>query len=308
MNDKSKKNPNETNESLPGIEELDESLHPFVNKSKKGESKEEEPLVDDIYGVDLGDDPEEKSEELDEEEESEEIDDEEEESEETDEDEDEDEDEEETLKSKDDRVPIKKLMKEKAKNKSLLRRLEALEEKFESDEASRLKSTLLKKYEEAGHDTDLVRDLLDDVTKLISINKRDTSEDKIMDDIEDLSTDDLFSDALDYSDQIIQRITDFKKAGVKLSVEDAYFSIVGKSKIKSKIKDKSIRDAATKRLKSKQTSTRKTNPEKDTGHKTSNTYGLSKKDIKNFQKLKQMQPNAGWTLSKYARYTTRSDD
>ena len=124
--------------------------------------------------------------------------------------------------------------------------------------------------------------------------------DSIIDDeIKDLSEDDFFSDALNYSDKIKQKINLAKKLGEELSVEEAYLLAVG---TKSKIRDYNRKKGIIENIKNQRNGPKSSaNVASNNGAEIKGSNSLSEDDAKALKLLQQNQPDAGWDVKKYKK-------
>ena len=207
-----------------------------------------------------------------------------------------------------DTVPLKTHLSMKAELKALKKQNLELAEKFESVAVSNTQATLAKKYEEMGLDVEIASSIASDIAKLTHKGDADSKfEDNITQELDDLSNDDLFYDAIDYKGQVIKRIRDFKKKGITLSVEDALLNIIGTTNIKSRMKSTKTKQQAKNRLKMKRNGTKSKKPStssRDVGKPPKN-YGLDSDDMKAYRELQKAQPWAKWTMKKYAAMKTK---
>lgn len=204
--------------------------------------------------------------------------------------------------TKKDKVSIKKFMKEKSKNRELRKRVQELEDRNLEIEEKETIEDIVTELADEGLDEAIARKLAKRLVGTSRGRDRDNKfESRIVEDLEDLAeSDSLFDDALDYKIPIIKRIRTYKTRGIDLDVEDAYMSVVGKDKIKSKIKTADTREKSRKRLKNKREGVTKTkHASKDTKSSPVN-YGLDADDRKALKELQRAQPDAKWTAKKYS--------
>ena len=156
------------------------------------------------------------------------------------------------------------------------------------------------RYIEAGYDEGLADMLAEDLANIREIGtaKKKYDEDDILDDeIKDLSrTDEYFADAVQYSGDIKEKINEFKKKGVDLTVEDA-FALVSNNRRKNK----EYYENSTQReiIRNKNSGNGQTNVPTANGTKPDTRYKLDSDDRKALAELQKIQPEANWTPEKY---------
>jgi len=216
--------------------------------------------------------------------------------------------EEEEPKNKNDYVPVKSLINEKAKTRELKRRLAKLEEKVLDQEDIESQNTIYQDLVDEGMDEGMAKKLAVHTVRLAAKNRKtDSYESSITDELTDLSEDDYFADALDYKIPIIKKMRDYRKKGITISAEEAYLTVVGADKLKGKTKVRERKKAAAKQLENKRSGRsqyKKVAAGDSSGPKSQ--YKLDSDDMKALQGLQKAQPFAGWTKAKY--YKMKNSD
>jgi hypothetical protein len=203
--------------------------------------------------------------------------------------------------SREDVVPLKTHLNIKSQNRELKKRLSQLEKAQYSSEALEYKNKVKTEYLDAGYDeksAEMLSKHLAEIREVAMTKKQPSLEDQILDEINDLAeTDEFYSDALKYQDNIVLKIREFKNKGADLSVEDAYILVrnarVRHREVTANKKQREI-------LRNKQTGkTGKTNVPTGKGTPLKQTYKLDDNDKKALTELQKAQPDKNWTSKKY---------
>jgi len=208
---------------------------------------------------------------------------------------------EEKSEKKNDYVPVKSLINEKAKTRELKRRLAELEEKVLDQEDLESQDIIYKDLVDEGMDEGIARKMAMHTVRLAAKNRKtDSYESNIADELTDLAEDDYFADALDYKIPIIKKMREYKKKGITISAEEAYLTVVGANKLRNKTKVQERKKAAAKQLSNKRSGHsqyKKVAPGDSSGPK--GQYKLDSDDMKALQELQKAQPLAGWNKVKF---------
>jgi len=196
---------------------------------------------------------------------------------------------------KEDKVPLATLLDEKRKRKELERQLREYKEKEVDTDAKLTKTQLRQKYIDKGFDEDVAESLADEFTSLrMEVRKAQFKElEPIDEDLKELTRDSFYSDALTYKKEIQSVITDFKKKGIDLDLEEAYLKVRGKARLKeykTEIEQKALLDRRNADDKKLPASTSK--PVKD-------PYPLDETDKAALAGLQKAQPNSAWNAEKF---------
>jgi hypothetical protein len=199
-----------------------------------------------------------------------------------------------------DTVPLRTHLEIKKSLKEAKKRLADLEKRTYDQDMLDYKGQIIDKYTKAGYEENLASMLADD---LASIRERQAAkrqydeEDLLDDEIKDLaSTDEYFADAVQYSDDIKNKVKEFKKKNVDLSVEDA-FALVATTRRRSK--ELKINAVQREIIRNKNSGSGQPNVPTTGGSSVSQKFNLDSDDRKALKQLQQMQPNANWTPEKY---------
>lgn len=198
---------------------------------------------------------------------------------------------------KDDTVPLKTFLELKKENKEL-KRLQAEREDAKLDEVIlNKKNELRQKWVDRGYTEEIAEAMSEDLSEIysnISSIGKTKAEVLIESEIEELATESDFSDALNYKESIVATLKKGKKAGLDMSVEDAYFMVAGRTKYRE-LKNKAT---VIGRAGSQNNSSGDNLPTSGSS-KNENMYNLDADDLKALKGLQQMQPGSGWTAKKY---------
>jgi hypothetical protein len=199
-----------------------------------------------------------------------------------------------------DTVPLKTHLELKRQNKDFKRRLAELEKVTYSSEIRDYKARIKQEYIEAGYEepfAELQSKHLAETREIALIKKTSSIEDDVSDEIDELAeSDEFYSDAINFKDQIVKKIKDFKSKDIDLNVEDAYVLV---RNVRTRYKEvKTNRDQRDK-IRSKNTGIKGTNLPTASGGKVTPKYKLDADDIKALKGLQKMQPDKNWTPEKY---------
>lgn len=194
---------------------------------------------------------------------------------------------------KEDKVPLKKYLSEKQRRKDIEKRLKDLEEKSIDSDILTYRDKIKKKYLEKDYEEKFAEDFAEELTSIYAELKKTSkkNDDSFIDEeISDLAeSDPIYEDASTYKDQI----KDLMKKS-KISAEEAYIKLRGKTRLKEMLLNKEQVNAA----KRKEVDSKKL-PESKGGGKAKDPYPLDDKDKKALKQLQETFPNAGWTAEKY---------
>lgn len=208
----------------------------------------------------------------------------------------------------DESVPLATFLDEKKKRKALESKNKVLESKVADmedakfDDSIKNKKALIKKdWLDRGFDeptaeaaAEMAANMYKDFGSI-----RQSKKDIILDNqIDELSTDNFYSDIKDYKAQIKSKIKSFSKAGETLTVEEAYLMVVGpRIKMKEAQIDQEIKNSVSS---SKSGVSKKSNVATSSGTSTKSTK-LSPEDAKNLKILQKLQPDYEWTAEKFIK-------
>jgi hypothetical protein len=196
-----------------------------------------------------------------------------------------------------DKVPLSVHLQTKKELKELKKRLRESEERDIDNDLKNTREQIIRKYTEKGYDEELANMLADDIVGIkseVKKSKLNNIDDSTLDEeLADLSKDKFFEDAPTFKKDIQARVSEYKKKGIELSVEDAYISLRGKNRLKEIQTD----------IEQKASLKRREGEEKQVPSSTSaapkNPYPLDDADKKALEGLQKAQPNGGWTPEKY---------
>jgi len=194
-------------------------------------------------------------------------------------------------------VPLATFLELKNNFKDLKTKMADIEDSKYSDEIKFQKERVYKKWIDNGFNEETAEAISSEIAGVyeeLSKAKKTQSDLLISEQIDELSTDSFYSDIKNYESQIKSKIKQFKKAGEKISVEDAYLFIAGpKTKIREdRIKNEAIKSTASSGQSSANVATA-------SGARMQNSYKLDAYDKKALSELKKMQPSFGWDEKKY---------
>jgi hypothetical protein len=194
-------------------------------------------------------------------------------------------------------VPLATFLEVKNNLRSLKAKMADIEDSKYSDELRSQKERVYNKWIDNGFDEDTAKAISEEIAGVyeeLGKAKKTQGDLFISEQIDELSTDDFYSDIKKYEGQIKSKIKQFKKAGEQISVEDAYVLIAGP---KTKMREDRIRNEAIKSTSSQGTGN--TNVATASGSKMQNSYKLDANDKKALAELKKMQPSFNWDEKKY---------
>jgi hypothetical protein len=199
----------------------------------------------------------------------------------------------------DETVPLKTYLDLKNKYKMTRKEYNELKDKSLNEELKSYKDEVRNKYIKGGYNEDLADMISEDFAKLhASLNKgKNDIEESILEDIDELKTDPLFSDVDNYRHEIINKIKETKKKGYELDVEDAYLIVSRQGK--TKLKEKRLNDKQRSVLERKNKGTVRTNVATSGSSSNKSKYKLDEHDIIALKGLQKNQPDANWTVEKY---------
>lgn len=194
-------------------------------------------------------------------------------------------------------VPEATFLEEKKRRKELEHQLREFKEKDVEKDSLLTKTQLKQKYIDKGFDEELADSLAEEFAAMKSeVRKasfKELDNSAIDDDLKELARDSFFSDAPTYKNEIQALVKDYKAKGIELDVEEAYFKIRGKSRMReyrTDIEQKALLD----RRKGEEKKLPNSNPAP-----TKDPYPLDDTDKKALEGLQKAQPSAGWTAEKF---------
>lgn len=224
-------------------------------------------------------------------------------------DEDQDEDieiEEESPKEDKDTVPLATFLEQKKKSKALEKKIAQMEDAKFEDSIKAKKAQIKKKWLDREFDEATAEAIAEEMAAVYTeFGKAKTSKQEALIDmeIEELSDDSFYSDIKNHKQEIKSKIKSFKKAGVDLTIQDAYLMIVG---VTTKLKESKI-DAEVKASVKNSTSTTSKSANVATSSGSSKSkYSLSREDAKNLRRLQKAQPDAKWDAKKYYNFVLKN--
>jgi hypothetical protein len=202
-----------------------------------------------------------------------------------------------------DSIPIATFLELKKKYKEIRHERDSLRVKSLDEESKTFIESKKQKYLKMGYNEELATELANDLAEVrgLASNKtqKNNIETAISEDIADLSIDPLYKDIKEYEDEIIQKVSDAKRKGYDLEVEDAYL-MVSKHKKKTKHKEQQLNDEQIEIIQRKQDRTTTTsNVATSSSANTKSKFNLDAYDKKALSELQKAQPNAKWTAEKY---------
>jgi hypothetical protein len=212
-------------------------------------------------------------------------------------------DEEETSSEDEEKVPLKTFLELKAKYKSMKKNhAELLDKTLDNDSKSFIASKK-QKYIDLGYDEALAEELAKDLAELkaeAKTSNRSHFEESIIEDINDLENDPVFSGIKLYTDEIIEKIkTTKRKTGEVLDTDLAYL-LVSKKKARSSLRDERINNTQADVIAKKKAGVSgKTKVATSSSTTTKEQFKLDKDDLAALKMLQQFQPDANWTKEKY---------
>lgn len=200
---------------------------------------------------------------------------------------------------KEETVPLKTYLELKNKYKITKKEYVDLKDKSLDEDLKAYRDKIKSKYVKKGYDEELADLISEDFAEIKTSlnNNKSNYEDVILDEIEELKKDPLFSDADDYRNEIINKINETKKKGYDLDVEDAYILVSRQGR--NRYKEKKVNDTQREVIKRKNKGTGKTNVATSGSSSTAPKYVLDEHDKIALKQLQKMQPDAKWTQEKY---------
>lgn len=194
-------------------------------------------------------------------------------------------------------VPEATFLETKRKLKETERLLREFKEKDVEKDSLLTKTQLKQKYIDKGFDEELADSLAEEFATLKSEVKKasfkELDNSAIDDDLKELSRDSFFSDAPTYKNEIQALVKDYKAKGIELDVEEAYFKIRGKSRMReyrTDIEQKALLDRQKGEDKKLPASTPKA---------PKDPYPLDDTDKKALEGLQRLDAKGGWNAEKY---------
>jgi hypothetical protein len=199
----------------------------------------------------------------------------------------------------DETVPLSTYLDIKNKYKMTKKEYQSLKDKTMDSDLKEYKETTKNKYLKLGYNEDLAEQLAEDLAENRSLvtKRKDSMEESIIEDIQELKSDPIYSDIDYFKDEIIQKIKETKKKGYDLDIEDAYF-IVSKQG-KTKAREQRQNDTQREVLNKKKKGAVSTNVATSGSEASKNKYKLDEDDKKALATLQRMQPDSKWTPEKY---------
>lgn len=201
------------------------------------------------------------------------------------------------------KVPLKTFLELKSKYKSMKKNhAELLDKTLDSDSKSFI-AVKKQKYVDLGYDEALAEELAKDLAELkaeAKTSNRSHFEESIIEDIEDLENDPVFSDIGSYKAEIIEKImTTKRKTGEVLDTDLAYL-LVSKKKARSSLRDERINNTQADVISKKKAGVSgKTKVATSSSTTAKEQFKLDKDDMAALKMLQQFQPDAKWTKEKY---------
>lgn len=200
---------------------------------------------------------------------------------------------------KEETVPLKTFLELKNKYKLTKKEYIDLKDRSLDEDLKAYRDKIKSKYVKKGYDeefADLISEDLAEMRTSLS-NKKNNYDEIILDEIEELKKDPLFSDADEYRHEIINKIKETKKKGYDLDIEDAYLIVSRQGR--NRLKEQKVNDTQREVLKRKNKGTGKTNVATSGSSSTAPKYVLDEHDKIALKQLQKMQPDAKWTIEKY---------
>ncbi|HAK12829.1 MAG TPA: hypothetical protein DCO78_13460 [Chitinophagaceae bacterium] len=199
-----------------------------------------------------------------------------------------------------DTVPLRTHLETKKKLREVKSRLEELEAKEYSEKVRAKRESVRLKWLNKGYDDEVASMMADDIASIyeeIGAEKTARRNSVVDEEIDELSSDDFYSDIKTYSKQIKDKISQFKKVGEDLSVEDAYFMVVNP---RTKLRETNLKEQQKNIINNKKQGTAsKSNVPTAASKAAKNPYPLDPTDKKALAGLKLAQPEAKWDEKKY---------
>lgn len=203
-------------------------------------------------------------------------------------------------------VPLKTYLELKNSHKSLKLQLAEHEDAKLNENLKAKREEVKQSWLDKGFDEMTAEAMAGEVVNIYAeLGRANASKvDMIIDaEIDELSTDSLFSDIKNHKDQIKANIKKAKKLGVELSIEDAYVMAAG---VRTKLKETRIKAEVTNAA-NNNTSSVNNNVPTASGGKPTSSYQLDSDDKAALKQLKLFQPNAGWDEKKYFELIRKKD-
>ena len=201
-----------------------------------------------------------------------------------------------------DTIPTATFLDLKRKYKAIKKERDFLRVKSLDNESIAFIEEKKQKYLKMGYNEDIATELANDLAEvrgLVAKNSKNDITNSIIEDIEDLSSDPYYRDAKEYENEIIQKVSEAKRKGYDLDVEDA-FLMVSKHKKRTKYKEQKVNDEQVEIIERKQNrSTTSSNVATSSSSNIKPKFNLDAHDKKALAELQKVQPDAKWTPEKY---------
>jgi len=194
-------------------------------------------------------------------------------------------------------VPLATFLEMKNNLKDAKSRLADIEDSKFDEELKAKKDRVRNTWIDKGFDemtADAISNEIAGIYEELGKAKQTKGEILVSEQIDELSSDNFYSDIKKYESQIKAKVKQFAKAGEKISIEDAYLIIAGPQ---TKMREAKIQNEAINSVSNDGTAT--ANVPTATGSKPQNVYNLDVNDRKALAKLKEFQPSFNWDEKKY---------
>lgn len=191
-------------------------------------------------------------------------------------------------------VPLEVFLAEKRRRKELEKRQRELESSQLGQDLAQEKQRFINELVADGVDETIAEKMFKPYEKLYQkVNLPKSTDDLIVEEIRDLADYGEYKDAMQYKDQIIEKV---KSLDNKITVEDAY-ALVTKDKKKTReheLRTQIEQENAIKKRQAQADKTMNASPTK--------TEGISNEDRKTLERLQKLYPDRAWTPQKIKEY------
>jgi hypothetical protein len=197
---------------------------------------------------------------------------------------------------KEETVPLSVFLKQKTEAKTLKKRLAEVESSKYDADIENQKTSLEQKLAENGIDENLKAVLSEQFANIRKeLKSVKVPQDDFDDEIDDLTKNEMTSDAKTYKDAIVAKYKELKAKGADIDMETAYYMVRSpRLRMKEIIEEKEQKQA----LKRQEVETKPSTPQSAPSSPKS-PYPLDEDDKKALKGLQYAQPNAGWTEERY---------
>lgn len=200
-------------------------------------------------------------------------------------------------------VPMAAFLELKKKYKNVRNERDTLRHKNLDTESQAFIDEKKQKYLSMGYNEELAEELAKDLAEVRGLATKSKAKNDIeiaiLEDIADMSKDPLYEGIEEYEDAILKKVTEARRKGFDLEIEDAYF-MVSKYQKRTKAKEKRVNDSQREVIERKQVNgTSTTNVPTSGGSAPKVKYNLDAHDKKALAGLQKAQPDAKWTAEKY---------